>query len=277
MYGAIIGDIVGSRFEFNNIKTKDFELFHSECRYTDDTVMTLAVAQALVRCRTAGTNFKKELVPSMKELGRVYPWAGYGSRFKRWLCSDRSKPYKSYGNGSAMRASPCGWVASSQKEAIDLGYDSAAVTHNHPDGLDGGVMASELVWIARNGGSKQDIRMRIGQVYKVDFTLEEIRPTYSFNETCQESVPQAVVAFLESESFEDAIRNAVSIGGDSDTIAAIAGSIAEAFYGVPDEMKERARSYLDDRLLGILDAFDHFGIAHARNTACSTDVRRYPF
>ena len=125
-------------------------------------------------------------------------------------------------------------------------------------------MASELVWIARNGGSKQDIRIRIGQVYNVDFTLEEIRPTYSFSETCMGSVPQAVVAFLESESFEDAIRNAVSIGGDSDTIAAITGSIAEAFYGVPDEMKERARSYLDDRLLGILDAFDEmigYGLA----------------
>ena len=258
MYGAIIGDIVGSRFEFSNIKTKDFELFHPGCSHTDDTVMTLAVAQGLLRCRTAGTNFKKELVQSMKELGRAYPWAGYGSRFKRWLCSDRSKPYKSYGNGSAMRASPCGWVASSRKEAIDLGYDSAAVTHNHPDGLDGGVMASELVWIARNGGSKQDIRIRIGQVYNVDFTLEEIRPTYSFSETCMGSVPQAVVAFLESESFEDAIRNAVSIGGDSDTIACMTGAIAEAYYGMPQHFKEQAMGILDNYCCNIVLAFRDF-------------------
>lgn len=146
------------------------------------------------------------------------------------------------------------------------------MTHNHPDGLDGGVMASELVWLARNGGSKHDIRTRIGEVYKVDFTLDEIRPTYSFNETCQGSVPQAVVAFLESESFEDAIRNAISIGGDSDTIVAITGSIAEAFYGVPEEMKERARSYLDSRLLGILDAFDEmigYGYAAAETDLCA--------
>lgn len=256
MYGAIIGDIVGSRFEFNNIKTKDFELFHPGCSFTDDTVMTLAVAQAIMRFSTAGTKFKQELVRSMKELGHAYPGAGYGSRFKRWLYSNRSKPYKSYGNGSAMRASACGWIASTRKEAIDLGYDSAAVTHNHPDGLDGAVLVSEFIWIARNGGSKEDVRKRVDNVYGVNFTLDGIRPTYVFDESCQGTVPQAVVAFLESESFEDAIRNAISIGGDSDTLAAITGSVAEAYYGVPEEMKNRARTYLDSRLLSILDAYD---------------------
>ena len=167
MYGAIIGDIAGSRFEFHNIKTKDFELFHPGCSHTDDTVMTLAVARALLRSRARGTPFKKEAVSSMKELGRSYPCAGYGSRFKRWLSSARSKPCKSCGNGSAMRASPCGWAASSRKEAVNLGYDSAAVTHNHPDGLDGGAVVSELVWLARNGASRQDVRKRAG-AYMLD-------------------------------------------------------------------------------------------------------------
>lgn len=271
MYGAIIGDIVGSRFEFNNIKTKDFELFHPGCSFTDDTVMTLAVAQAIMRFSTAGTKFKQELVRSMKELGHAYPGAGYGSRFKRWLYSNRSKPYKSYGNGSAMRASACGWIASTRKEAIDLGYDSAAVTHNHPDGLDGAVLVSEFIWIARNGGSKEDVRKRVDNVYGVNFTLDGIRPTYVFDESCQGTVPQAVVAFLESESFEDAIRNAISIGGDSDTLAAITGSVAEAYYGVPEEMKNRARTYLDSRLLSILDAYDDM-VGYGRRFTLRTGI-----
>lgn len=256
MYGAIIGDIVGSRFEFNNIKTKDFEFFHPKCYYTDDTVMTLAVAQAIMRYRSANTQFKKELVLSMKELGHAYPGAGYGSRFKRWLCSNHAKPYKSYGNGAAMRVSPCGWAAATKAEAIDLGYDSAAVTHNHPEGLDGAAITSQLIWLARNGGTKDDIRAIGDKVYGLNFTLEQIRPSYKFEESCQGTVPQAIVAFLEADSFEDTIRNAISIGGDSDTLAAIAGSIAEPFFGVPSDLIDKARTYLDDRLLGILDAFD---------------------
>ena len=258
MLGAIIGDIVGSRFEFNNIKTKDFDLFHPDCRFTDDTVMTLAVAQALVKCRDGNSKFKRELVLSMKELGQAYPWAGYGSRFKRWLNSNKSKPYHSYGNGSAMRVSPCGYVAKSQQEAFDLSYDSAAVTHDHPDGLAGAVVMGQAIWMARSKAPKSDIRAFVERHYELDFTLDEIRPWYSFDETCLGSVPQAFEAFFESTSFEDAIRNAISIGGDSDTIGTMAGGLAGAFYGVPHELADKARTYLDGRLNGIVDCFKSF-------------------
>jgi ADP-ribosylglycohydrolase len=255
MLGAIIGDIVGSRFEFDNVKSKDFELFHPDCRFTDDTVMTLAVAQALVRCRASGAGFKRELVLSMKELGCAYPDAGYGNRFKEWLSSEKSKPYRSFGNGSAMRASPCGHAAKSLQEAFDLSYDSAVVTHNHPDGLAGAVVIGQAVWLARSGTSKSDLRAFVEKRYDLDFTLDEIRPRYAFDETCPGSVPQALEAFCEADGFEDAIRNAVSIGGDSDTIAAMTGSLAGAFYGVPPELAAKARGFLDDRLKGILDLF----------------------
>ena len=256
MYGAIIGDIVGSRFEFHNIKTKEFELFDPACTFTDDTVMTLAIAQAIMDSRRNGTKFKKACVAAMKELGNAYPFAGYGCRFNHWLKSNKSKPYGSYGNGSAMRVSACGWVAQTEEEAFDLGCQSATVTHSHPDGEGGAMVVAKAIFYARTGRSKEDIRGFVKNHYDLDFTLDEIRPTYSFVETCLESVPQAIEAFLESTSFEDAIRNAISIGGASDTIGAITGSIAEAFYGVPEEFEQKARTYLDERLLSILDAFE---------------------
>ena len=247
MTGAIIGDIVGSRFEFNNHKFKDFTLFTSECFFTDDTVMTLAVAKALNEYEniTDLEIFKQSLVKSMHEVGVHYPDSGYGGRFYGWIMNKRKDPYNSYGNGSAMRVSPISWYAESLKEVETLAKATAEVTHNHPEGIKGAVSVAGAIYLARTGRSKAEIKEYVSKFYKIDFTLAEIRPTYGFYETCQESVPQAFEAFFESESFEDAIRNAISIGGDSDTIAAITGSIAEAYYGISDKLKETAVSYLD--------------------------------
>ena len=258
MLGAIIGDIVGSVYEFDNIKTKDFPLFRDDCFFTDDTVMTCAVAEAVMRGGRAD-----DFIDEMKRLGRLYPYAGYGGNFSRWLASSDRAPYHSYGNGSAMRVSPCGWMSEDGYEAARL---SAAVTHDHPEGIKGALATFDAIVLARTGfrndpaGCKKRIREQIEGKYGYDLspTLDEIRPTYRFNETCQETVPQAIVAFLESTDFEDAIRNAISLGGDSDTLAAITGSIAEAAYGIPDDLKRKALSYLDLPLLDVLKRWDAF-------------------
>lgn len=252
MIGAIIGDIVGSRFEFDNIKTKDFNLFDKECDFTDDTVMTLAVGKALNEYRK-GKDFKQHLISIMHEVGNEYPDCGYGGLFLDWMIHRETKPYNSCGNGSAMRVSSVGWYAQSLKEAEELAKLTAEVTHNHPEGIKGAVSVAGAIWLARNGKTKKEIKEYASKYYTLDFTLDEIRPTYDYEITCQKSVPQAIQAFLESEGFEDAIRNAISIGGDSDTVAAITGSIAEAFYGVDEELKETALSYLDDYLLDIYE------------------------
>ena len=254
MYGAIIGDIVGSRFEHNNIKTKDFELFHKNCSFTDDTVMTIAIAKALHESKKSNYNdLENQLDYWMHKIGKRYPYCGFGGKFYRWIIKDLHEPYNSFGNGSAMRTSKCGFIADSLEEALDLSKRCSAITHNHLEGIKGAKATTACIYLARIGKSKEEIREYINNnFYQLDFTLDEIRPTYKFDVTCQGSVPQAIEVFLESESFEDALRNAISIGGDSDTIAAITGSIAEAHYGINDEMINIANEYLDDYLLKLL-------------------------
>lgn len=257
MIGAIIGDIVGSRFEFDNIKSKDFELFDRECDFTDDSVMTLAIAKVLQPYETITDyeSFKSRLIEVMHEVGRRYPDCGYGGRFYVWMMKDYTEPYNSYGNGSAMRVSPVAWFAKSLEECEALAKATAEVTHNHPEGIKGAVSVAGAIYLARNGKAMDEIKEYISKFYTIDFTLDEIRKDYDFYETCQKSVPQALEAFFESTSFEDAIRNAISIGGDSDTIAAITGSIAEAYYGIDEDLKETALSYLDSYLLDIAEDF----------------------
>lgn len=257
MTGAIIGDIVGSRFEFDNYRAKDFEFLTKDCFFTDDTVMTLAVAKALNEYETITDydDFRKTLVRCMHDVGGHYPSCGYGGRFYGWITEKRTEPYNSFGNGSAMRVSPVAWYASSLEEAEKLARATADVTHNHPEGIKGAVSVAGAVYLARTGHTMDEIREYVSRFYTVDFTIDEIRDTYGFYETCQDSVPQAFEAFFESVGFEDAVRNAVSIGGDSDTIAAITGSIAEAYYGIDESLKIRAAAYLDSRLKKIYDEF----------------------
>ena len=269
MLGAITGDIIGSIYEHNNIKTKKFDLFTDKNRFTDDTVMTFAVAEALMN---GGGN--ENFIRFMKRYGLLYPRAGYGGTFVRWLASDTTEPYNSWGNGSAMRVSSCGWIANLDipieeglKLTEDLAKKSAEVTHNHPEGIKGAQATAVSIFFMRHGKSKNAIKEYKDKLkdyikdrfeYDLDFTIEEIRPIYRFDVSCQGSVPPAIVSFLESENFEDAIRNAISIGGDSDTIGAITGSIAEAAYGVPEDIKEKSMSYLDGRLKGVYENWIKF-------------------
>ena len=266
MLGAIVGDIVGSRFEFNNHRSKDFDFFTADCRVTDDSIMTLAVAQAVMVAMMGekpsdcafDRGFHDRLadltVKNMQEVGRKYPNCGYGGHFYQWVFSENPKPYNSFGNGAAMRVSPVGFIAQSEPDAVQLAETVTAVTHNHPEGIKGAKATVAAIYMARNGALKNEIRERISRdYYLLDFTIDEIRAAYRFNETCQETVPQAIECFLESNSFEDAIRTAISLGGDSDTLAAIAGAIAEAYYGVPDDIGVKALAYLDDELRAIYD------------------------
>lgn len=267
MWGAIIGDIVGSRFEFNDHRSKDFALFAPGCSVTDDSIMTLAVAKALMETAKeieAGfadcCQLLSELtIRYMQGIGRKYPNCGYGGMFYRWMFTDNPQPYNSFGNGAAMRISPVGFVAGSEAEAVRLSEAITAVTHNHPEGLKGAEATVIAIFMARQGKSKEEIKARISAAYyPLDFSIDQIRPTYKFNETCQETVPQAIQAFLESRSFEDAIRTAISLGGDSDTIAAITGGIAEAFYGVPENLRSMAMGYLDPELKNIAEEWNLF-------------------
>ena len=242
MIGVIVGDIAGSRFEWDNIKTKDFELFDDRsCKPTDDSVMSLAIAKSLMNCAPSFTNLKQESVSCMQELGKKYPHAGYGGSFKRWICSSNPQPYNSWGNGSAMRVSACGYAANSIEQAIALSRTVTEVTHNHPEGMKGAESVAVAIFMALHGSSMLDIQDHINKhYYAIDFKLDDIRAAYTFDVSCQGSVPQAFAAFFESKNFEDAIRNAISIGGDSDTIAAITGSLAEAYYGVPSDIRKHA-------------------------------------
>lgn len=257
MIGAIIGDVVGSRFEFDNYKSKDFKMFGKECAFTDDSVMTLAIAKALQPYGTVTDyeSFKTELVAVMHEVGMRYPHCGYGGHFCVWMMKNHTEPYNSYGNGSAMRVAPVGWFANSLEECETLAAATAEVTHNHPEGVKGAVAVAGAIYLAKIGKSMDKIKEYISRFYTIDFTLDEIREDYDFYEICQKSVPQALEAFFESTSFEDAIRNAISIGGDSDTIAAITGSIAEAYYGADDDIRDTTLSYLDSYLLEIAENF----------------------
>lgn len=258
MLGAIIGDIAGSRFEWHNIKTKEFELLvDGYCQPTDDSIMTLAVAKAIVDTKDDRSQLEGHVVRCMQGLGRRYPYAGYGGKFDRWIHSAYPRPYNSFGNGAAMRVSPCGYAASSVDEAASLARAVTGVTHNHPEGMKAAEAVASAIYLARSGKGMAEVREFVeDRYYSIGFTLDDIRPTYEFDVTCQGSVPQAFEALFESVGFEDAIRNAISIGGDSDTIAAIAGGMAEAIYGVPDDLRERALSFLDEAQLEILDAFE---------------------
>ena len=257
MLGALFGDIAGSRFERHNIKTKDFRLFTDACHPTDDSIMTLAIASALLRCGGDYTDVASAAIHAMQELGRRYPNAGYGGSFTRWLSARDPLPYHSWGNGSAMRVSPCAHAAESLSQARELAVAVTAVTHNHPEGIRGAEAVTDAVYLALHGCSKSAIRDHISALYyPMDFTLDEIRPDYRFDVSCQGSVPQALEAFFEADSFEDTIRNAISIGGDSDTIAAIAGSVAEAFYGIPELLRWEAIAFLDQPQLDILYRFE---------------------
>ena len=245
MIGAIIGDIAGSRFEWENCKSKDFQMFHKRCRPTDDSVMSLAIARAILITRDDRDSLAEQAVVCMQELGREYD-VGYGSSFKKWIWSENPRPYNSFGNGAAMKVSACGFAADSLEEAIFLSSEVTKVTHNHPEGMKGAEAVAAAVYLGRTGKSKEEIREYICRnYYPIQFTLDEIRPFYKFDVSCQGSVPVAFEAFFESVDFEDAIRNAISVGGDSDTIGAITGAVAEACYGVPEGMIRSALNYLD--------------------------------
>ena len=262
MFGAIIGDIVGSRFEWHNVKTKDFEFFSPYCRLTDDSIMSLAIAQAILDCDANEKELKELAIKSMRELGRIYPDAGYGGRFGWWLTAKTPRPYNSWGNGAAMRVSACGFAARSLEEAKRMSMLVTVVTHNHPEGIKGAEATTAAIFMAKTGKSILEIRDYIYKnYYRINFKLDDIRENYRFDVSCQGTVPPALEAFFESTSFEDAIRNAISIGGDSDTLAAITGGVAGAFYGIPADMRSQALSYLDERQLGILNAFENkYGI-----------------
>ena len=258
MYGAILGDIIGSPYEFDmGDKTKDFPLFSDKSYFTDDTVMTIAVAEAFIGAPDDENLIRQRLVHSMQKWGHRYPGAGYGIRFNCWLNSENPQPYNSWGNGSAMRVAPVAWLYHHLDAVRRMARISAEVTHNHPEGIKGSEATAASIFLARTGHSKPEIKSYIEKEfhYCLNRTCDEIRPTYYHVESCQETVPEAITAFLEGNSFEDVIRTAVSLGGDCDTLTCIAGSIAEGFYGVPETLKVECRNRLDPALLNVLDHF----------------------
>lgn len=258
MLGAIIGDTVGSRFEWHNHRSKDFDFLTYKCEPTDDSIMTLAIAKAILKSEGNVNKLSDLVVRYMQQLGRLYSDAGYGGAFRKWIRSSDPKPYGSFGNGAAMRVSPVGFAAKSMDEAKAMSKAVTKVTHNHPEGLKGAEATTVAIFMALHGKSMLEIRDYIDKnYYPMNFTLDDIRDSYQFNETCQDTVPQAMMAFFESTGFEDAIRNAISIGGDSDTLAAITGGIAEAYYGIPSEIRKHELTFLDERLLAILVEFEN--------------------
>ena len=259
MYGAILGDMIGSPYEFDRgKKTKDFPLFSSRSEFTDDSVMTIAVAEAFMD--TMGQDdeaIRRAMVDSMQKWGRTYPDAGYGGMFYGWLQKKYPQPYGSYGNGSAMRVSSAGWLFATLEETQHMARLSAGVTHDHPEGLKGAEATASAIFMARTGKSKDEIRETIIREFGYDLsrTCDEIRPGYSHVETCQQTVPEAITAFLEGTDFEDVIRTAVSLGGDCDTLTCIAGGMAEAFYGVPPELKSTCEAMLPEDMRRVLLRF----------------------
>ena len=250
MIGAIAGDIIGSVYEHHPVKTKDFPLFGSMSRFTDDTVMTVAVADAILTGRP--------YVESIREIGRRYPDAGYGGTFIRWLHSDDAEPYNSWGNGAAMRVSPVGFAGTSEAQVLSHAKMTAEISHNHPEGIRGAHATALAIFLARKGALKEQIRARISDEFSYDMnrTVDDIRPKYKFDVSCQGTVPEAIIAFLDSRSYVDAVRNAVSLGGDSDTLACIAGGIAEAFYGgVTDDIVDEVKKRLTPELWHITETF----------------------
>lgn len=260
MIGAILGDMIGAPYEFDRgKKTKDFPLFSSGSEFTDDSVMTIAVGMALMNSLGKDEEeIKASLVSSMQKWGRRYPDAGYGGMFFRWLRKKHPEPYGSFGNGSAMRVSSAGWLYETLDETRRIARLTAEVTHNHPEGIKGAEAAASAIYLARTGSSKEKIRDYIIREFRYDLsrTCDEIRPSYHHVETCQQTVPEAITAFMEGKDFEDVIRTAVSLGGDCDTLTCIAGGMAEAFYGVPEELKAECRKRLPKDMLAVLDRFE---------------------
>jgi ADP-ribosylglycohydrolase len=251
MLGAIIGDVVGSIYEFDNHKSKDFPLFKDESYFTDDTVLTCATARAILD--------NKDYSEVYRAMGLQYPAAGYGGMFSQWLSDPFMGPYGSFGNGSAMRVSPVGWAYDSDAEVLAAAKASAESTHNHPEGIKGAQATALAIFLARNGQSPADVGKVIAEQFGYDLspTVDELRHTYAYNETCQATVPEAMCCYLEADSFEDAIRNAISIGGDSDTLAAIAGGIAEATFGIHETIATEALQRLDEDLSSVVVRFYH--------------------
>ena len=261
MYGAILGDIIGSPYEFDRgEKTKDFPLFSERSEYTDDSIMTLAVADAFLQADGADSEeaLKNHLVERLRHFGRLYPYAGYGCSFTTWLSSKNPRPYNSFGNGSAMRVSSVGWLFDDLPTVLRMAKISAEVTHDHPEGIKGAQATAATIYLSRTGHSKDKIKAYVESNFGYDLsrTCDEIRPHYRHVESCQKTVPEAITAFLEGTDFEDVIRTAVSLGGDCDTLTCIAGSIAEAFYGVPQALKSEVHDRLPDDLLRILLTFN---------------------
>ncbi len=256
MFGAVAGDIAGSVYEFDNYRRKDFVLFGdyhgAKCFPTDDSIMTLAVAKALRESRDDASDLEENAVRCMREIGQAYPDCGYGGRFGEWMYSENPRPYHSFGNGAAMRVSPVSYFAKNLSDAERLAEKVTRVTHDHPEGIKGAKVTAGLGYLALQGESKEQLRAYAEEFYDISFSLDAIRPNYQFNETCMETVPQAIVAFLEAKDFEDALRNAISLGGDSDTLAAIAGGIAGAYYGVPPTIFDQVVFRLDERLQSII-------------------------
>lgn len=260
MYGAILGDIIGSPFEFDRgDKTKDFKLFSRRSHFTDDSVMTLAVCEALLKVGQDATvkEIEDAVISSMQSWGRRYPHEGYGGYFRRWLTARHPEPYNSFGNGSAMRVSAAGWLYDSLEKTRVVAKATANVTHNHPEGIKGAEATASAIFMARNGSSKEEIKKYIENEFHYDLnrTLDEIRPSFHMDETCQKTVPEALIAFLEARDFEDAIRNAVSLGGDTDTLGAITGSIAEAYFGISETLISECRNRINKDMRDVVDAF----------------------
>ena len=259
MLGAILGDMVGSPFEFdrNNHKSKDFPLLSERSHFTDDTVMTLAVARGLIAGQEDAQKTFAEVQHEMQYWGRKYPDAGYGGMFGQWLYAEHPQPYGSFGNGSAMRVAAAGWLFDTLDKTLEMAKVTAEVTHNHPEGIKGAQATAAVIFLARTGHSKPEIKQYVEQTFGYDLnrTCDEIRPTYHQVETCQQTVPEAIIAFLESNSFEDALRNAVSLGGDSDTLACITGGIAEAFYGMPQELRDETLKRLPEDMRAAYELF----------------------
>ncbi len=250
MIGAIAGDIIGSVYEHYPIKTKDFPLFGPHCRFTDDSVLTVAIADSIINDRS--------YAESVREIGRRYPGAGYGGSFMQWLHSHDPQPYNSWGYGSAMRVSPVGFAFATEEEVLYQAKKTAEISHNHPEGIKGAQATALAVFLARTVHDKEEIRKQIIQRfgYDLDRGVDDIRPTYTFDVSCQGTVPEAIIAFIDSQSYEDAIRNAISLGGDSDTLACIAGGIAEAFYGaVPSHIQIKVEEFLTPDLWAITETF----------------------
>lgn len=261
MYGAILGDIIGSPYEFDQgNKSKTFPLFSQQSTYTDDTVMTIAVAEAFMDAPDDDVIIRQRLIETMHRYGRMYPDAGYGGRFAMWLFLDGTEPYNSFGNGSAMRVSCVAWLYNDLDTVRRMARLSAEVTHNHPEGIKGAEATASAIFLARTGSSKAEIKAYIEDQFGYDFSrsCDEIRPGYYHVESCQETVPEAIAAFLEGDSFEDVIRTAVSLGGDCDTLTCIAGAIAEGFYGIPEDLKQECHNRLPEQLRGVLRRFDEY-------------------